>query len=148
MPTLSRWLIKSSLVYLILGVGVGGVLLAEKAIRFNAVLWQLLPLHIEWLLLGWMLQFAVGVACWILPGKVSVRGRRCLGWFGYGGLNGGLALALCLHLGWVDGGSHLVGWFRIGVGAVTLGGILGLILSLRPRIGFIMADEAMLRDRA
>ncbi|NOZ73444.1 MAG: hypothetical protein GXP38_16340 [Chloroflexi bacterium] len=67
MPRLSTWFVRASLIYLALGVTLGGLLLAEKGIPFYPALWIALPVHMEFLLIGWMVQLAMGMAYWILP---------------------------------------------------------------------------------
>lgn len=67
MPFETRLLIKTSFIYLIAGFTVGGLLLVNKGYPFWPSLWQLLPAHIEWLLLGWIVQFTMGTAYWIFP---------------------------------------------------------------------------------
>jgi hypothetical protein len=67
MPALSRWFVRASLVYLGLGVTLGGLLLANKGLVFYPLIWRSLPAHIEFLFLGWMVQVVLGVAYWILP---------------------------------------------------------------------------------
>lgn len=67
MPRLSQWIIKTALVYLMLGFSVGGLILIQKGVPFNPIIWTLLPAHIEFLLMGWVVQLTLGVAFWILP---------------------------------------------------------------------------------
>lgn len=67
MPNLSRWMIRTALIYLLLGFTVGALLLAHKGVPLHPALWGWLPAHIEFLLLGWVLQLTMGVAFWILP---------------------------------------------------------------------------------
>lgn len=67
MPRLSVWFVRCSLAYLLLGFTLGGLMLANKGIPFTAWAWSLLGPHMEFLLLGWMVQLAMGVAFWILP---------------------------------------------------------------------------------
>jgi cbb3-type cytochrome oxidase subunit 1 len=72
MPRLSVWMIRTALVYLVLGFGLGAVMLAFKVMLFTPVLIaRLRPLHIELLTLGWTMNFALGVAYWILPRRAS-----------------------------------------------------------------------------
>lgn len=42
-------------------------MLINKGVPLNPYLWRLLPAHIEFLLVGWMGQLALGVAHWIIP---------------------------------------------------------------------------------
>ncbi len=90
MPRLSIWMIRTALSYLLLGFTIGALLLAHKGIGLHPMLWRLLPLHIEFLLTGWTVQLAMGVAYWILPRFMSERRRVGLAWLAYLLLNGGI----------------------------------------------------------
>jgi hypothetical protein len=67
MPRLSQLFIRTAFVYLLLGFTFGALMLANKGVPLHPAFWRLLPAHIEFLLLGWTLQLALGVAFWILP---------------------------------------------------------------------------------
>ncbi len=67
MPRLSQWIIRAALIYLLSGITIGALLLAHKGAPFLPVLWVWLPAHIEFLLMGWIVQLTLGVAFWILP---------------------------------------------------------------------------------
>jgi cbb3-type cytochrome oxidase subunit 1 len=72
MPRLSVRLIRTALVYLVVGFGLGAVMLAYKVTPFTPVLIaRLRPLHVELLTLGWTMNLALGVAYWILPRRAS-----------------------------------------------------------------------------
>lgn len=146
MPTLSRWLIKASLVYLVIGVGIGGLLLAEKAPWFDNASWRLLPLHVDLLLWGWMLQLAFGVACWILPGRITAKDRAWLGWLSYSGLNSGLVLSFFVYFNLIGGAGWGKGWVGLAVIISRLGGLVGLILYVWPRIGFMLAEGGFQKE--
>ncbi|MCB0189479.1 MAG: hypothetical protein KDE31_34645 [Caldilineaceae bacterium] len=92
MPRLSIWMVRTALVHLLLGFTVGALLLAHKGIPFAPWLWRLLPAHMEILLLGWILQLAMGVAFWILPSFYTKRPRAWLAWLALFFLNGGVVL--------------------------------------------------------
>jgi hypothetical protein len=70
-------------------------MLANKGLAFAPDLWRLLPAHIEFLLLGWTMQFAMGIAYWILPrfGAAGIRGRESAAWASFILLNAGVLLA-------------------------------------------------------
>ena len=94
MPALSILIIRTALVYLLAGFTLGGLLLANKAIPIHPKVWQLLPVHIEMLLFGWMLQLVIGVAFWMLP-RFSMqpqRGNETPVWTSFILLNGGILL--------------------------------------------------------
>lgn len=90
---LSQAFIRTAFVYLIGGAGLGAFLLADKGLGIFSRLWELRPLHIEWLLHGWMLQLALGGANWIMPRPHHVKPRMILGWMSYGLLNSSLLLS-------------------------------------------------------
>jgi cbb3-type cytochrome oxidase subunit 1 len=76
-PGATIWLVRAALVHLLVGSALGALLLTTKA-GFGTWLWvgRTWPLHGETMLLGWMVQLAIGVAYWILPKHVHqpVRG--------------------------------------------------------------------------
>ena len=55
-------------------------------------MWQLLPMHIEFVLVGWTMQLAMGVGFWILPRFIhgAARGDERLVWLAYLVLNAGV----------------------------------------------------------
>jgi len=67
MPRWSAWAIRAAFLHLMTGFTLGALLLAHKGVPYWPAAWVLLPSHIEILLVGWMVQFALGVAFWILP---------------------------------------------------------------------------------
>lgn len=102
MPRLSCWFIRTALLYLVAGFTVGAVLLFHKGVPLSPWMWRLLPAHIEFLLLGWTLQLALGVAFWILPRYLHGpgRGNETAAWLAFGLLNVGV---LMVGLGWTLG---------------------------------------------
>ena len=67
MPRLSVWSIRTAMLYLGLGFLWGALMLFEKGAPVAPSLLRLLPMHIEFVLIGWTMQLAMGVAFWILP---------------------------------------------------------------------------------
>jgi hypothetical protein len=55
MPRLSCWCLRASLLHLLVGFTLGALLLFHKGVPVHPAFWQLLPPHIECLLLGWTL---------------------------------------------------------------------------------------------
>jgi hypothetical protein len=76
MPRPSAWAVRASLIHLSLGFTLGALLLTNKGLAFAPDLWRLLPAHIEILLVGWVVQLALGVAYWILPRVRASRGAE------------------------------------------------------------------------
>jgi len=101
-PRLSVLMIRTALAYLAIGFLVGALLLIQRAVPLGNWLHRLVPLHIEYLLLGCIVQLALGVAFWILPRFRSGAER---GWEG----PAWVAFAL----------------FNLGIQAVAIGGAAG-----------------------
>ncbi|HEY0606322.1 MAG TPA: hypothetical protein VGD58_25590 [Herpetosiphonaceae bacterium] len=108
MPRLSTAFIRAALIHLIVGVLLGGLILSAKGMPSSlGWSWLLLPAHIQLMLGGWMIQLALGVACWILPRRDGTgdRGRPGAAWLCFALLNTGIvgaALLLTLR-SWFDG---------------------------------------------
>jgi hypothetical protein len=92
MPRLSRLFVRAALLYLALGFTFGALLLAHKGVPLHPALWSLLPAHIEFVLVGWMVQLALGVAFWILPrfAREPKRGDERPAWAAFMLLNLGI----------------------------------------------------------
>lgn len=67
MPRLSRWFIKTGLIYFIIGLAMGCVLLAQPVFRWSSG-WQVLrPVYLHFLFIGWVTQIIMGVGYWMFP---------------------------------------------------------------------------------
>lgn len=91
MPREARWLIKTSLLYLVLALGTGLALVLPAAPRLAPNLY-LTYLHL--FTVGWLTQLIFGVAFWLFPrySREQLHGHRALVWASYGCLNAGLIL--------------------------------------------------------
>jgi hypothetical protein len=95
MPRVAAWFIRASLCHLVGGFILGGLLLASKGVSLPPGLWALRGVHIEMLLVGWMIQLVLGVAIWIFPRFViHQRPRRSAvtAWLAFVLLNVGVVL--------------------------------------------------------
>ncbi len=92
MPRLSVFYLRAALTYLALGFTFGALLLWNKGLPISPYLWLLLPAHLEFLLLGWTLLLALGVAFWILPRFHTARRREGWAWAAFSLVNLGLWL--------------------------------------------------------
>lgn len=67
MPRTSSWFIRTALAYMAAGFTLGALMLANKGVSFYPPLWRTMTIHMELLMMGWLVQLALGVAFWILP---------------------------------------------------------------------------------
>lgn len=93
MPTLTRWFVKTSFVYLALALIAGLLMEARPALGLPAV-GGLFPVYIHLFVLGWLTQLIFGVVFWMFPkhSAETPRGSETLGWWTYALLNVGLLL--------------------------------------------------------
>ena len=132
MPSLSCWCIRASLVHLAAGFTLGALLLFHKGVPWYPAAWQLLPPHIEFLLLGWTLQLAMGVAFWILPRDLHRpgRGNEALAWVAFALINAGVLMA---GLGWMLGAQPLFPFLgRLAEAAAAVAFALHAWLRIKP----------------
>lgn len=95
MPRVAAWFIRASLCHMMGGFVLGGLLLASKGIAMPPRIWVLRSVHIEMLLVGWMIQLVLGVAIWIFPRFVLHRRPRrsaVTAWLAFALLNFGVLL--------------------------------------------------------
>ncbi|CAN5349305.1 hypothetical protein BH23BAC3_BH23BAC3_14470 [soil metagenome] len=87
-------MIRLSLFYLFISAGIGGLLLAHKAINIHPMIWAFLPFHYELAVWGWLVQFVMGTAYWMFPKKLEGerRGPAAPAWGMVILFNTGLAL--------------------------------------------------------
>jgi len=98
MPRVAAWFVRASLCHLVGGFVLGALLLASKGMALPAGIWALRSVHIEMLLVGWVIQLVLGVAIWIFPRFVlRQRSRRSevTAWLAFALLNLGVVL-VCL----------------------------------------------------
>lgn len=128
MPRLSCWFIRSALIHLLIGFTLGSLLLWNKGLPLHPLIWRLLPAHMEFLLIGWTVQLAFGVAFWILPRFGAVRGQAWLAWLAFGFINWGV---------WLVGGGAIGGllpWLTLSGRICEAGAVVAFVLHIWPRI--------------
>lgn len=92
MPAPSRAMAGAATLHLAVGFSLGALTLGAKASGGASPLWLLRETHIHLLLLGWLAQFAMGVALAIFPRLASgpPRGNPRLAWLCFWLLNTGV----------------------------------------------------------
>lgn len=93
MARISVWFVRASLLYFAVGVTAGTWRLAATAGLLPSLTLPIQAVHVEVVLLGWLVQFALGVALWIFPFSARVSSDRRL-WTAWIALNAGLWLVV------------------------------------------------------
>ena len=137
MPVLTVLWLRTSLVYFIGGLFAGAALLLQKAFAWDARLWFWLPIHIEWMTIGFMLQFVIGVAYWILPRLEGPheRGDPRIAQWSYALINSAvlmITLSLFLDVTWLQQAGH----------ALTLAGVFLIARIIWPRLYSLRSTTA------
>ncbi len=126
MPTLSRWFLKTSLVYLALGAIVGGIVLWDKGTPVPGGS-QFLGPHVALMTEGWLLLLTMGVAFWILPRRGQERPHTWLAVVAYVCVNGSIWAGL-----W--GSWAPSGWLFTAGGALQAAACLAFAVHAWPRV--------------
>jgi hypothetical protein len=130
MPRLTRYFIKTSLVYLVVALAAGLLTFGRSAFGWPTELATLTPVFFHLFMVGWVTQLIFGMLFWMLPkhSKEQPRGNEHLVWTAYFFINGGLVLRALseplvtlrpeLGLGWLLALSALLqllgGWAFLG----------------------------------
>lgn len=132
MPHLSRIAIRLAFFHAWLGFGLATLIIAQKGQPniFSAQIASWVLAHVNLLLVGWMVQLALGVAYWILPRLPNTRTER--GRFGFA-----VSAFVCLNGGvWIYTGGILWAWGELQILGLALQilAILNYGIHVYPRI--------------
>jgi len=121
MPTPSRWMIKASMLYMLIGFVIGAMILISKVYPEYSSVWNLLTVHIEVGIFGWIIQLTMGTAYWILPRflKTKSRGNPKLALAMVGMLNLGILINVASYVSILHSSAIILGRV-LELGAVAL----------------------------
>jgi cbb3-type cytochrome oxidase subunit 1 len=94
MPPLTRWFLKTALLYLVAALLAGALISARNVWLLPPLVTAFTPVYFHLFMVGWVTQLIFGVVFWMFPkySKEKPRGSETLGWATYLLLNGGLLL--------------------------------------------------------
>lgn len=96
MPRLTRYFIKTALIYLVASLLIGALVLVRAAFdlppELAAALAALTPVYFHLFMVGWVTQLIFGMLFWMLPrqSKERPRGNERLAWIAFITINVGL----------------------------------------------------------
>ena len=123
MPALTRWYIKSALVYFVVALLLGFILALPTSVNLPDVIRAMTPAYFHLFLVGWVTQMVFGVIYWMFPiiTRAQPRGNERLAWATYLFLNVGLLLRIVAEplnqvnpasfAGWLLPVSAVLQWF-------------------------------------
>jgi cbb3-type cytochrome oxidase subunit 1 len=120
MPPLTRWYLKSALIFFILALLAGFLQTSHNVVAAPAFFTALGPVYFHLFLVGWVTQLIFGVVFWMFP-KYSIekpRGNESLGWATFWLLNIGLILRVVSEPVMATQPSLRVGWLLVGSAAL------------------------------
>jgi len=135
MPPLTRWCVRSALLWFVLALATGVLLAGGVSAQIPGTDWILpYPTYLHLLTVGWLTNLIFGVAFWMFPRYTALhpRGSHTLGWLAYAGLNAGLLLRLVGEPIQMSGGRGGV-WLLLSAGLQLLGG-WAFVLNTWPRV--------------
>jgi heme/copper-type cytochrome/quinol oxidase subunit 1 len=94
MPRLTRYFIKTALVYLAVAMLLGLLLTLRSTVDLPPELLALSPVYFHLFMVGWVAQLICGMMFWMLPkySREKPRGHEQLAWAAYVLINAGLIL--------------------------------------------------------
>lgn len=130
MPTLTRWFIKSALVYFVVALLLATALAAQPLVALPAALGALAPVYFHFFMVGWVAQMIFGIAYWMFPrhSRERPRGSEILALVTYVTLNVGLlARAMAEPMLALGGGD---GWRGALIASAALQWVAGLAFAV------------------
>lgn len=112
MPPLTRWFIKTALVYLVLSLILSVLVVAGPVLPMLHSFSGFSSLYLHLLMIGWITQLIFGVAYWMFPifSRDEPRRSTTLGWLSYVSLNAGLILRLSVDVTPVFSTLYIPSW--------------------------------------
>jgi hypothetical protein len=131
-------MVRASLVWMLSGFIIGGLMMVDRVVPGNWRGW-LQPTHGHMLFVGWFVQFAIGIAYWLLPRKrrpeMPVGYRENPAFIGCAFLNAGLLLRVIGEPMERTGNGGDLSMTILAVSAILqVGAIIIFISQLWPRI--------------
>jgi hypothetical protein len=135
MPPITRWFVRSALLWFLLALATGVLLAGGVSAEIPGTDWILpYPTYLHLLTVGWLTNLIFGVAFWMFPRYTAQdpRGSERLGWLAYAGLNAGLLLRLIGEPIQMSGGG--TGAVLLLSAALQLLGAWAFVLNTWPRV--------------
>jgi len=136
MPPLTRWFIKTSLVYFILALTVGLFLAVQGIWSLSLRLAGMFPVYIHLLVEGWLTLLIMGVVFWMFPKytRDRPRGSEALGWATYILVNVGLIIRVISEPINTQQPAMLWGWLLVTAAVLQWSGGMAFVANTWSRV--------------
>ncbi|HJS42498.1 MAG TPA: hypothetical protein VJ755_03435 [Gemmatimonadales bacterium] len=136
MPPLSRWYIKSAMIYLVAGLFVGAVGALQQPLHLPQLFALTGPAYVHMLVVGWITQMIFGVAYWMFPKYTTEmpRGNNVIAIATFALLNVGLLLRVVVEPVRAWRPEALPGWLLAAAGLAQALAAVGFTLNTWPRV--------------
>jgi hypothetical protein len=146
MPTTTRASVQASIIYLILGAALGALMLVNGWLPLGPAIYYVRPAHVQFLVVGWLTQFILGVAWWLFPPLAfrlrardyprgqAQRGSEPLYWVAFALLNAGVVLYAAAEPVYSQTGAGVFGGLSALASAGLLAAALVFVMSLWKRV--------------
>ncbi len=140
MPPLTRWMLKTGLVYLVVGLMAGTLYFTNAQWSLWRPLLYLNPVYIHLLVVGWITQLIFGVIYWMFPiiSRSNMRGNPHIAWAAYILLNVGLIMRAIAEPWRIASPNTVNGW----------GLVVSSLLQVIAAVGFVYISWGRVRERA
>lgn len=136
MPLVTRWFLRTSLIFLILAFLLGMLLAARAPLGLNNGIAALNPVFFHLVFVGFVTQLIFGVVLWLFPKhtKEKPRGSETLAWSSYVLLNTGLILRVVAEPINTNAPAPIWGWLL--VASATTQWVAGILFAANtwPRV--------------
>lgn len=135
MPTLTRWFVKTAMIYLALSLLLGmGV--AYNPLSGSGGFTGLFPVYLHLLVFGWLTQLIFGVAYWMFPkyARGPARGSETLGWMTYLLFNIGLLMRAAGELVQQRPPQSIWAWMLVVSALLQWLAVMLFIINIWPRV--------------
>jgi len=134
MPPLTRWFVRSAVIWLLVALASGILLASGVAARIPGTALVLpYPTYLHLITVGWLTNLIFGVALWMFPRHTAEhpRGSDALGWASYAALNLGLLVRLLGEPAQLAGGG---GMPLLASAGLQLLGAWAFVINIWPRV--------------
>ena len=136
MPLLTRWFVRTALVYFVVALALGTALLTRPLVAAAPALAAAWPGYLHMVTVGWITQLIIGVAYWLFPRPDRSRPAPSdhLGWTAYVLLNGGLLLRVAIEPVATLHPATALRWLLPLAGSLQLAAAIAFALLVWPRV--------------